>query len=191
MVWGSRVARVGVVLVLVLVIGLTLYANHVLSQIRVGDCPDRAQPDVSMLTLVNLKHRLERYQVDPSVDAHLELTGPEASFLLHDLIIYEVWIGAEGDEVDALVVRRQDEQCLTIHYQGGVQIQDGTLLLQPTSLIIGEADLTSWLSLGLSELPADWIPDPVAAKVLSNIHAMEVEDGTLHLQFTDRWSIWN
>ncbi len=191
MVWGSRAARIGAILALIIGISLALYVNHILRLARAGECPQLEPPDVTMLTLVKLKHRLEHYQVDPAVDARLSLSGQETSFLLHDLLAYEVRIEARGDQVEAVVVQHVDEECLVIRYQGGVEIAHGTLLLEPTSLRVGEADLTGWLSLGSPGLEAEWIPDPAAAKIIANIRDLEVEEGTLHFQFVDRWSIWN
>ena len=188
--WRNRIARVVGALVLVGGVGLAMYLNFLYGLARSSECPDRLLPDITMSELAAVKERLDAYRLNPAPDAHLVLSDQEASFLLRDVLEFQVWIDTRGADVDVLLVRRdEDDACLTISFAGSLEVDDGVTMVVPDTLVIGEADLTGWTRNRRLVVPTALLSDQ-GKELLANIDYLTVEDDELRVRLKDRWGLW-
>ncbi|MBN2800838.1 MAG: hypothetical protein JXX28_17005 [Deltaproteobacteria bacterium] len=186
---SGRGAKVFAALVLVMLVGFGMYANHLWNAAQLGRCPAVRSSDLPMQDLIALKRRIESYQRDPDEDAMVSLSPLEMSFLLQDTSDYQLYLDIRDEEVSAEVFRQVEGGCVTVVFDGSLTVVDGVLHLQPRTLRIGEADLTAFAVMGL-RISASHLRDPEMGRLLSNVARMRIRDGQIQLAFRDRWNLW-
>lgn len=190
--WRSRLARVGAALFVAIAVGLTMFGMDIWRQMNHStECPEVRWVDLDVDDIVILKDRLQVYRLDPDPDAELTLDGNEATFLLRDLLPYDIDLVVDGEHVTAVVVRELEEEgCRAILFEGTLEVDDGTVRLEPDRLRVGDAELAGLLGPFSVRVSSSRLADEDAAELLANIQHLRVADGALHIRFDDRWSLW-
>ncbi len=157
------------------------------------ECAEVQKVDLSMDEIIALKRRRERYQRNPLPDAHLELTGSELSFLLRNkAYAFKIYLELFDNEVTVRgSLPREQGGCYNLAFHGRMTVVQGVARMHPNSLVIGEADLTSWANWytgdeGILLFSKD-MPDPRSADLLANITSMRIEAGMAIVQVRDRY----
>jgi hypothetical protein len=170
------------------VIGATLFVARLYTGALSESCEQWAAPELQMETIKSMKARLDAYRADPKPDAEIELTGDEVSALLRDEVPYSVRVQVIGaDTADVTIAAPQPEGCYNIHYRGTVAVRDGSLVLVPETLRVGDSNLGPMVSGRTVELdPGRWL-GPEGAAAVGRLSSLSVRDGIVALRLRDRW----
>jgi hypothetical protein len=183
-----RIAVAPAALVLSVVIGATLFVARLYTGALSDSCEQWSAPELQMDTLRSMKARLDAYRADPRPDAEIELTGDEISALLQDEVPYSVRVQVIGaDTADVTIAAPQSEGCYNIHYRGAVAVQDGSLVLVPEAMRVGDSNLGPIVAGRTMALdPERWL-GPEGAAAVGRLKTLSVRDGIVALRLRDRW----
>ena len=173
-----------------LVVAGVFYVRSVYNSALSAECSNRPVVDLGMDEVISLRKRRRAYSRSRDASDVFEVSGREASFILAGELDMGVWVEVREDRLVAHLTVPDPQGCYNIEYVGGIDVAEGSLRLVPDSLVVGEADFTSWFRL----LDSVWGIDPVAHTAfeerVANIERLEVVNGRIRLQYRDRKVAW-
>jgi hypothetical protein len=158
-------------------------------------CEEFEKVDLSIDEIVNLKGRWKKYLYDDTGEAVLRLSGREASWLLSAESEVHVWMKAANDRIDAKIAAPTSEGCYNVHYQGKLNVVDGTAVLDADSLIVGGVEMSELMGSGLMRAmrvvtPEDLRDNEALADKLEGVQLLRVRGDELHVRFSNPHEVW-
>ena len=185
-VWRSRLARLAAVVVVASAVAVAMAVSLMYSRARSTTCQPVEVVDISIDQLIALKRRKEAYQVDP-FNNELALTGDEISFLLRGSVDFEIRLWFEEGKVRALAAVPREGGCYNIEFFGRVEVDDGTVIIAPQDVTVGDMDFAPWVAGRVYSLLPEDFEDPLVVEQLHNTMRVEVRGSQLYIQVDDPW----
>lgn len=184
-------ARIPLGVVACLIGAASLTSSWAVAAAGPSACMDLQQAEFATIEeLVVTKEKVLAYERDPEGN-ELALSGKEASFLLADNLKYPVWIETRADElyVQFALPEDDDDHCYNIEFQGQVSVRDGLAHVVPSTVRVGNLDLSRFVAGRPVDASPDDLTGPEAKRLLTQTLHLRVEDDTIHVAVDDPRSL--
>ena len=178
--------------VIVVLLGSLGY-SFVHAQVYDDVCRPLSEIDLSLREMADINRRAQAYQLDPSRDAHLTLSSDEASFMLAQMVDFDVLATVGQGRMALRASVPQPGGCVAIDTVGDLEISRRRVVFVPSSLRLGDLDVSG---LGIPVGALTYQPEDLAsrhprlAEHLANIESLVVEDNEVHVRLVDRYKLF-
>ena len=133
-----------------------------------------------------IRQRKAQYQMSEELSPWLSLSAEEVTFFISEFSDVSLQMQAMGDQVEAQLGYPWGEGCYNIDYSGTAEIENGVLVLNPSTLVIGGYNLSWLVGMRTFTYTSGDVADPLLRRRLGNMRAMRVTDGRFQFRIKNR-----
>jgi hypothetical protein len=185
--WIQRIALLGMIF---LIAGLGGW-SWFWSATRDATCREPTVKELGVDDFLALRERKAQYQRSIEPTAWLTMKPEELTYLLAETKGLFVELAAEGKEFEGYIGMPAPGGCYNVHFKGQVDVEDTVLTLIPSTMVFGGYDLSALLGGRSFEFSPDDLADPDVGRLLSNVRAFRVRDGTFQFRLKDKSMKWS
>lgn len=196
MLWAflqGRLVLGGGVLLVVFGMAAALLGNDMAQRAAADSCDDWPIVDLTMREVIDIKQRGKQYKRDPDPEASMSMFAEEVTFLLRDLLDFQVWLHLDRESFLLHMTWPRADVCYNIDATGTVSALDGVAEVHIDELTVGDLVLTPVLGdrtyVVTPERLEDW-GQPAIGRKLRQTTKLWIESSQVHFRLADRSDLY-